>query len=275
MLLCYLDSIREVRKHSHEHVKDPSKQHAEIYAQVKQFRSQRNFYVAGFALFFWLYVETNISQCHWFCIWLLSIDFSVIQRLVRVLPTSSNVNENRQHSSSTHVSHCSIVRRIDMFNDKLNLIDRILLLLQRHQHQLIKNFTSIVLNIIMRSTNSDIVSLSLRKALIQRSFDHFIYSFTFSVRKETWRSRRNPTKIPRIKGRTRTFTRRISEIKGKINHTCIFIQFEATKVMLFRTRWIPRQMMNHEKTNEHFDVSTKTNIHINLQFFYGDSWLVA
>jgi B-cell receptor-associated protein 31 len=49
-----LDSIRELRKYSAFEDKDLSAPHAEAHAHMKQFRSQRNFYIAGFALFLWL-----------------------------------------------------------------------------------------------------------------------------------------------------------------------------------------------------------------------------
>ena len=55
---CYFaDSIRELQKYSGAEVKDLKTPHAEANAHMKQFRSQRNFYIAGFALFLWLYVE--------------------------------------------------------------------------------------------------------------------------------------------------------------------------------------------------------------------------
>ena len=52
-----LDSIRELRKYSGFELKDLNAPHAEAHAHMKQFRSQRNFYIAGFALFLWLYVD--------------------------------------------------------------------------------------------------------------------------------------------------------------------------------------------------------------------------
>jgi B-cell receptor-associated protein 31 len=56
-LIIYLDSIRELRKYSNIEVKDLNTPQAEANSHMKQFRSQRNFYIAGFALFLWLYVE--------------------------------------------------------------------------------------------------------------------------------------------------------------------------------------------------------------------------
>lgn len=58
----FVDSIRELRKYAGVEVTDMKTPHAEVHAHMKQFRSQRNFYIAGFALFLWLYVETNDSS---------------------------------------------------------------------------------------------------------------------------------------------------------------------------------------------------------------------
>nr|ACI90387.1 hypothetical protein [Philodina roseola] len=44
-------AIRELRKYSGTEMTDRSTPHAEVHAHMKQFRSQRNFYIAGFALF--------------------------------------------------------------------------------------------------------------------------------------------------------------------------------------------------------------------------------
>lgn len=60
-----LDSIRELRKYSGNEVTDLNTPHAEAYAHMKQFRSQRNFYIAGFALFLWLYVKENLFLLNW------------------------------------------------------------------------------------------------------------------------------------------------------------------------------------------------------------------
>lgn len=82
ILIIYLDSIRELRKYSGVEVKDLSTPHAEAHTHMKQFRSQRNFYIAGFALFLWLYVKDRL-------ILLLLIRsyyfFSVIKRLINLL----------------------------------------------------------------------------------------------------------------------------------------------------------------------------------------------
>lgn len=54
ILIIDLDSIRELRKYSIVDAKDLTTPHGEAHAHMKQFRSQRNFYIAGFALFLWL-----------------------------------------------------------------------------------------------------------------------------------------------------------------------------------------------------------------------------
>ncbi|CAF1525997.1 unnamed protein product [Adineta ricciae] len=59
--LLFLDSIRELRKYSGFEVKDLSLPHAEAHAHMKQFRSQRNFYIAGFALFLWFVIHRLIN----------------------------------------------------------------------------------------------------------------------------------------------------------------------------------------------------------------------
>ncbi|CAF1030627.1 unnamed protein product [Adineta steineri] len=64
--LLFLDSIRELRKYSGFEVKDLNTPHAEAHAHMKQFRSQRNFYIAGFALFLWFVIKRLIhllSEC--------------------------------------------------------------------------------------------------------------------------------------------------------------------------------------------------------------------
>ncbi|CAF3340313.1 unnamed protein product [Rotaria socialis] len=59
--LLFLDSIRELRKYASLGVKDLSTPHAESLAHMKEFRSQRNFYIAGFALFLWFVVRRLIN----------------------------------------------------------------------------------------------------------------------------------------------------------------------------------------------------------------------
>jgi len=59
--LLFADSIRELRKYSGVEVKDLSTPHVEAHAHMKQFRSQRNFYIAGFALFLWFVIKRLIN----------------------------------------------------------------------------------------------------------------------------------------------------------------------------------------------------------------------
>jgi len=59
--LLFLDSIRELRKYSGNEVKDLATPHAEAHAHMKQFRSQRNFYIAGFALFLWFVIKRLVG----------------------------------------------------------------------------------------------------------------------------------------------------------------------------------------------------------------------
>jgi B-cell receptor-associated protein 31 len=59
--LLFADSIRELRKYSGVEVKDLSAPQAETHAHMKQFRSQRNFYIAGFALFLWFVIKRLIN----------------------------------------------------------------------------------------------------------------------------------------------------------------------------------------------------------------------
>ena len=58
----FIDSIRELRKYAGVEMTDLKTPQAEVQAHMKQFRSQRNFYIAGFALFLWLYVENGNSS---------------------------------------------------------------------------------------------------------------------------------------------------------------------------------------------------------------------
>jgi B-cell receptor-associated protein 31 len=59
--LLFADSIRELRKYSGPEVRDLNTPHAEANAHMKQFRSQRNFYIAGFALFLWFVIKRLVS----------------------------------------------------------------------------------------------------------------------------------------------------------------------------------------------------------------------
>ncbi|CAF1318121.1 unnamed protein product [Adineta ricciae] len=59
--LLFADSIRELRKYAGVEVKDLSTPQAEAHAHMKQFRSQRNFYIAGFALFLWFVIKRLVN----------------------------------------------------------------------------------------------------------------------------------------------------------------------------------------------------------------------
>jgi len=59
--LLFADSIRELRKYSGVEVADRTTPQAEAHAHMKQFRSQRNFYIAGFALFLWFVIKRLIN----------------------------------------------------------------------------------------------------------------------------------------------------------------------------------------------------------------------
>lgn len=59
--LLFVDSIRELRKYSGIEMKNLTTPQAEAQAHMKQFRSQRNFYIAGFALFLWFVIKRLIN----------------------------------------------------------------------------------------------------------------------------------------------------------------------------------------------------------------------
>ncbi|CAF0939798.1 unnamed protein product [Didymodactylos carnosus] len=54
------DSIRELNKYS-KYTPDISAPHVETQTHMKQFRAQRNFYIAGFALFLWFVLKRLMS----------------------------------------------------------------------------------------------------------------------------------------------------------------------------------------------------------------------
>lgn len=60
--LCHTDSIREMKRYSLGKESDSEHGHldAELQHSMKLFRAQRNFYVAGFALFLYLYVSADL-----------------------------------------------------------------------------------------------------------------------------------------------------------------------------------------------------------------------
>lgn len=59
LILLFLDSIREMRKHSfgREHEIEHGHLDSELQHSMKLFRAQRNFYIAGFALFLYLVIR--------------------------------------------------------------------------------------------------------------------------------------------------------------------------------------------------------------------------
>ncbi|CAF2404280.1 unnamed protein product [Rotaria sp. Silwood2] len=59
--LLFLDAIRELRKYSIVDANNLTTPHAETQAHMKQFHSQRNFYIAGFALFLWFVIKRLIN----------------------------------------------------------------------------------------------------------------------------------------------------------------------------------------------------------------------
>lgn len=64
LTLVFIESIREMRKYSSalEDVDLKNNRESELAAQVKLFRSQRNFYISGFALFMWFILRRLITQ---------------------------------------------------------------------------------------------------------------------------------------------------------------------------------------------------------------------
>lgn len=63
LVLFFLDSIREMMKYSmlKEHELEHSHLNAEMQHSMKMFRAQRNFYIAGFALFLWLVIRRLVT----------------------------------------------------------------------------------------------------------------------------------------------------------------------------------------------------------------------
>lgn len=63
LILFFLDAIREMTKYSSEEKKDEHPQHLDAQMQIhmRLFRAQRNFYIAGFALFLCLVIKRMVS----------------------------------------------------------------------------------------------------------------------------------------------------------------------------------------------------------------------
>ncbi|KAL7671012.1 hypothetical protein ACOME3_005925 [Neoechinorhynchus agilis] len=61
-LMLFADSVRELRKYARiDGFRDVSLPHAEHHVLMKQFRAQRNFYIAGFVMFLWLVISRLIK----------------------------------------------------------------------------------------------------------------------------------------------------------------------------------------------------------------------
>jgi len=61
LILLFLDAIREMRKYAGEEYDLNVNPKAEMQAHMKLFRAQRNFYLSGFALFFWLIIRRLVT----------------------------------------------------------------------------------------------------------------------------------------------------------------------------------------------------------------------
>lgn len=64
MIVLFLDAVREVRKYSATsdiEKTSASKPNAYEHMQMKLFRSQRNLYISGFSLFFWLVLRRLVT----------------------------------------------------------------------------------------------------------------------------------------------------------------------------------------------------------------------
>ncbi|XP_006161213.1 B-cell receptor-associated protein 29 isoform X2 [Tupaia chinensis] len=64
LIVLFLDAVREVRKYSSTHTiekSSTSKPSAYEHTQMKLFRSQRNLYISGFSLFFWLVLRRLVT----------------------------------------------------------------------------------------------------------------------------------------------------------------------------------------------------------------------
>jgi len=63
LVLFFLDSVREMMKYSNlrEHEMEHAHLDAEMQHSMKMFRAQRNFYIAGFALFLWLVIRRLVT----------------------------------------------------------------------------------------------------------------------------------------------------------------------------------------------------------------------
>uniref|UniRef100_G3SMP8 B-cell receptor-associated protein n=2 Tax=Loxodonta africana TaxID=9785 RepID=G3SMP8_LOXAF len=64
LIVLFLDAVREIRKYSYAHAIEKSsisRPSAYEHTQMKLFRSQRNLYISGFSLFFWLVLRRLVT----------------------------------------------------------------------------------------------------------------------------------------------------------------------------------------------------------------------
>ncbi|ELK01312.1 B-cell receptor-associated protein 29 [Pteropus alecto] len=64
LIVLFLDAVREIRKYSSTssiEKSSPSRPGAHEHTQMKLFRSQRNLYISGFSLFFWLVLRRLVT----------------------------------------------------------------------------------------------------------------------------------------------------------------------------------------------------------------------
>lgn len=62
LIVLFLDAVREVKKYSSTHVeKNSGRPGAFEHTQMRLFRSQRNLYISGFSLFFWLVLRRLVT----------------------------------------------------------------------------------------------------------------------------------------------------------------------------------------------------------------------
>ncbi|XP_077021184.1 B-cell receptor-associated protein 29 [Tamandua tetradactyla] len=64
LIVLFLDAVREIRKYSSTHAiekSSASRPSAYEHTQMKLFRSQRNLYISGFSLFFWLVLRRLVT----------------------------------------------------------------------------------------------------------------------------------------------------------------------------------------------------------------------
>ncbi|XP_067683170.1 B-cell receptor-associated protein 31-like [Haliotis asinina] len=102
LVLLFLDSVREVRKYAGpiEEVDLKHNPEAQMMAQMKLFRAQRNFYIAGFALFL----------------------FFIIRRLVVLISTAARLSAESEASRKQAEGASEAARRL--MEDKENKVNK-------------------------------------------------------------------------------------------------------------------------------------------------------